>query len=897
MVINLLLIIGRSVFKTVMLAMLCGSLLFTLYNCNQKKSATVHQNNKKVSDNPSENVRVPVKLDTIRIHTVTRLKEVLQTRLEKKLLLIDTLLSLDNESGQIDEDYGININNAQDLSIAGMNKKCGLTCSKPANIVNISYSNNICIADLMLSNGSGKPGDAIANGTHCIKINNCGRVTISNCDIEGMAYNGVAIGENIWNITSVKNCRISGCDIAIRSYSSFVDITGNTFVNTKTSDIALVESENPYTSQAFNISDNKFGNKKAVIETGTDNDTIIRQLPSSIIHTISVEPMNYKKFEKYESGSTNFEIASNPDNSDGENESEEESSNRGTYSLPVDEIAVEYDSVNEPVTLHIDWLDEADVVDSVFYSSEEDSFYWKLLRIGFISRGLHAGGALYKIIIPPYSQKGGIINIDGIMCIKKDDTLFLDSQSDLIESVLPPYTFTSDDHSSGGFTDLDDFTLFKGVSVIIKDPNINIPETAFEKEISIGDNTLNFYKSVVWYKYPDKNLIDTVAWTPDLHPVITIRNSSDDSSFVHPVYTETTDAASDADGCEDESCLGANAFYVFLPSHKLLIYSWESKNENNEYGVAEVKPAFFDSSEIDRKHTVSYVSWGTMSGWKTPNYFNCIVPPELLRDSALIPAGTLYESGDTIYGLKNAKNPLMRELYETVKSNMESNSGQQNEPVPAPQFFVKSHPWFFWRDPFGRLIRFIRYDYFPPQLAEPIIYAYSPEPADIAITIDKKVVISASNPLYENGWQIRTDTSGSIIERKSGKKYPYLFWEGRSRIMPYLQKGCIASRENIAPVLDSLLTGLGLVEHERHDFIKAWAGKLEKTPYTRMSFYAKELIDDAAPLYITPQPQTLIRILFEFEPLQNKRDIAPQTFGSLQKRDGLTIVEWGGFIR
>ena len=47
------------------------------------------------------------------------------------------------------------------------------------------------------------------------------------------------------------------------------------------------------------------------------------------------------------------------------------------------------------------------------------------------------------------------------------------------------------------------------------------------------------------------------------------------------------------------------------------------------------------------------------------------------------------------------------------------------------------------------------------------------------------------------------------------------------------------------------------------------------------------------PLYIDPEPDTIIRVLMEFKPLNKKTKINEQKLVT-PKRNGFTVVEWGG---
>ncbi len=67
-------------------------------------------------------------------------------------------------------------------------------------------------------------------------------------------------------------------------------------------------------------------------------------------------------------------------------------------------------------------------------------------------------------------------------------------------------------------------------------------------------------------------------------------------------------------------------------------------------------------------------------------------------------------------------------------------------------------------------------------------------------------------------------------------------------------------------------------------------------PYVRLSWLDTNQMNELAPLTITPKPQTLIRTFLDFDGLDKPITIRPQKF-IMSKRNGFTIVEWGGLLR
>ena len=78
--------------------------------------------------------------------------------------------------------------------------------------------------------------------------------------------------------------------------------------------------------------------------------------------------------------------------------------------------------------------------------------------------------------------------------------------------------------------------------------------------------------------------------------------------------------------------------------------------------------------------------------------------------------------------------------------------------------------------------------------------------------------------------------------------------------------------------------------------MNAWEPKLDKAPYYFITFHKREFIDKYAPLQVFPQPDTVIRILMDYKPLDKYIDVEDIEIIT-PKREGFTVVEWGGLIR
>ena len=68
---------------------------------------------------------------------------------------------------------------------------------------------------------------------------------------------------------------------------------------------------------------------------------------------------------------------------------------------------------------------------------------------------------------------------------------------------------------------------------------------------------------------------------------------------------------------------------------------------------------------------------------------------------------------------------------------------------------------------------------------------------------------------------------------------------------------------------------------------------MEHNNYNYIRFATSEEINSEMPLDISPVPKTLIRVLMEFKPLDEKIEVKEQKLEKVERK-GYTVVEWGG---
>jgi len=107
-----------------------------------------------------------------------------------------------------------------------------------------------------------------------------------------------------------------------------------------------------------------------------------------------------------------------------------------------------------------------------------------------------------------------------------------------------------------------------------------------------------------------------------------------------------------------------------------------------------------------------------------------------------------------------------------------------------------------------------------------------------------------------------------------------------------LSTGFVVRGEDTISFLQEKLAQLGLTPREYNEFIVYWYPLMKNNPYNLIHFAGREYTD-AAPLTITPKPDSLLRVFMVYKPLTEKIELPAQSLSSFERR-GFTVVEWGG---
>lgn len=177
---------------------------------------------------------------------------------------------------------------------------------------------------------------------------------------------------------------------------------------------------------------------------------------------------------------------------------------------------------------------------------------------------------------------------------------------------------------------------------------------------------------------------------------------------------------------------------------------------------------------------------------------------------------------------------------------------------------------------------------------KPVIYIYPTQQQQVHVQLNYAGNLTHTYPKYpENGWNVKAEPNGTLWD-ENGMEYYALFWEGIPHKPLTAKDGFVIAGKETAKFLEEKLAYLGLNRREANEFIMYWLPKMENNAYNLIHFSGEDY-EKLAELKITPQPETIIRVMMVTEPLTRKIDVPLQDLKPLHKtRKGFTVVEWGG---
>ena len=174
--------------------------------------------------------------------------------------------------------------------------------------------------------------------------------------------------------------------------------------------------------------------------------------------------------------------------------------------------------------------------------------------------------------------------------------------------------------------------------------------------------------------------------------------------------------------------------------------------------------------------------------------------------------------------------------------------------------------------------------------AKPVIYLYPGSEMQVEVSLGLDGEFTSTWPPYEDGWTVTALPDGTLY--KDGEEYYCLFWEGDLQYTPDLSEGFCVPGEETGEFLQDILAQMGMTPREANEMILYWLPQMENNAYNVISFQ-RENYDSAAKLHITPQPDSVLRVMMAWKPSDKYVSLPPQAVEPFE-REGFTVVEWGG---
>ena len=176
---------------------------------------------------------------------------------------------------------------------------------------------------------------------------------------------------------------------------------------------------------------------------------------------------------------------------------------------------------------------------------------------------------------------------------------------------------------------------------------------------------------------------------------------------------------------------------------------------------------------------------------------------------------------------------------------------------------------------------------------KPIIYLYPTEEIKVSVKLGKEENITCSYPEYKNGWNVIAKPDGTLVDIETGRNLYGLYWEGIHTEECNLKEGFVVKGKETIEFLEEKLEVLGLNEREAEEFIVYWLPVLQENEYNFIRFATLEEINNNMPLELSIKPDSLIRVLMQYKPLDEYIEVKEQELET-PARNGFTVVEWGG---
>jgi len=175
---------------------------------------------------------------------------------------------------------------------------------------------------------------------------------------------------------------------------------------------------------------------------------------------------------------------------------------------------------------------------------------------------------------------------------------------------------------------------------------------------------------------------------------------------------------------------------------------------------------------------------------------------------------------------------------------------------------------------------------------KPVIYLYPTTEQQVKVQLNYDGKLTCTYPKYNDGWDVIAQPDGTLTNIVDNREYSYLYWEGITNTELDMSRGFVVKGEDTEKFLQEKLEYMGLIPREYNEFIVYWLPILQENAYNFITFAGNDY-EDLAQLKITPEPDSILRVMMVYKPLDKPIQVEEQELKPFT-RIGFTVVEWGG---
>ena len=175
---------------------------------------------------------------------------------------------------------------------------------------------------------------------------------------------------------------------------------------------------------------------------------------------------------------------------------------------------------------------------------------------------------------------------------------------------------------------------------------------------------------------------------------------------------------------------------------------------------------------------------------------------------------------------------------------------------------------------------------------KPVIYLYPTSEQQVKVQLNYDGKLTCTYPQYNDGWDVIAQPDGTLTNIVDNREYSYLYWEGITNTELDMSRGFVVKGEDTEKFLQEKLEYMGLIPREYNEFIVYWLPILQENAYNFITFAGNDY-EDLAQLKITPEPDSILRVMMVYKPLDKPIQVEAQELKPFT-RVGFTVVEWGG---